>query len=151
MRKTIFFAMILCCLPMLVVQAQSTPKATLEITFTGIRNDIGLIAIGINSSPDGWPRNPQMELNWKKTSVVDGVFTAKIESMNYGTYAISVLDDQNSNLEMDMVLGIPKEGYGFSNNPSVGISTPKFNVCAFILDKPFVKISIDLRYTLKGR
>ena len=151
MRRTTFFAMILWCVPIVVVNAQSAPKATLEIAFTGIRKEIGLIAIGINSSPDGWPRKPQMELNWKKTRIEDGVFTAKIEGMDYGTYAISVLDDENSDLEMEMFLGIPREGYGFSNNPSVGLSTPKFEECAFVLDKPFVKISIDLRYTMKGR
>ena len=78
-----------------------------------------MIAIGINHSPEGWPREPQMDANWKKTNIVDGVFTARIENLTYGTYAISVLDDENSNLEMDMILGIPKEGFGFSKNPRV--------------------------------
>ena len=65
--------------------------------------------------------------------------------------AISVLDDENSNLEMDMVLGIPKEGWGFSMNPPVKLSAPKFRECAFLVDKPYHQITIDLRYAGKGK
>ena len=126
--------------------SQSTPTATLEIKFTGIRNQKGLIGIGINSSPEGWPRKPELEPNWKKSNVVDGVFTARVENLTYGTYAVSVLDDENSNLEMDMFIGIPKEGFGFSNNARVGLSPPKFEECSFILDQPYKQITIDLRY-----
>ncbi len=130
--------------------SQSNPTATLEIKFTGVRNNKGLIAIGINSSPEGWPRKPHLDPNWKKTNIVDGVFTAKVENLTYGTYAVSVLDDENSNLEMDMFLGIPKEGFGFSKNPRVGLSPPKFEECSFKLDKPMQQITIDLRYMGKG-
>ncbi len=77
---------------------------------------------------------------------MDGVFTARVENLTYGTYAVSVLDDENSNLEMDMFIGIPKEGFGFSNNARVGLSPPKFEECSFILDQPYKQITIDLRY-----
>ncbi len=131
--------------------SQSTSTSTLEIKFTGVRNSKGLIAIGISSSPEGWPRQPQMDSNWKKANVVNGVFTTKVENLAYGTYAISVLDDENSNMEMDMFMGIPKEGYGFSMNPPFKLSAPKFEECSFLLDKPFKQITIDLRYVGKER
>ena len=131
--------------------SQSKPTATLEIKFAGIRNQKGLIAIGINTSPEGLPRKPNLDPNWRKTNIVDGVFTARIENLAYGTYAVSVLDDENSNLEMDMFMGIPKEGFGFSNNAKVGLSPPKFEECSFKIDKPFQQITIDLRYMGKGK
>ena len=119
MKKCVYIASLLVLTTGLPPFSQSTATATLEIKFTGIRNNKGLIAIGINKSPEGWPRKPHVEKNWKKAGLEDGVFTAKLENLAYGTYAISVLDDENSNLEMDMFMGIPKEGWGFSMNPPV--------------------------------
>lgn len=132
-------------------QSSGSGSGTLEIKFTRIRNDKGLIAIGINNLPDGWPREPQMNANWKKVNINDGVFVARVENLPFGTYAISVLDDENSNLEMDMRLGIPKEGWGFSMNPSFRLSAPKYNECSFRLEKPFQQITINLRYAGKGK
>ena len=151
MKRACLFTILLCWIVLLPSFSQSTPTATLEIKITGIRNQKGLIGIGINSSPEGWPRKPELEPNWKKSNVVDGVFTARIENLTYGTYAVSVLDDENSNLEMDMFMGIPKEGFGFSNNARVGLSPPKFEECSFKLDQPYKQITIDLRYMGKNK
>ena len=72
--------------------------------------------------------------------------TVQVKDLPYGTYAVSVLDDENSNLDMDNFLGIPKEGYGFSNDAEVKISPPKFEECSFVIDQPLKKISIEIRY-----
>ena len=151
MNKVLLITFLICWTLLQPSISQSTLTSTLEIKFTGVRNSKGLIAIGISSSPEGWPRQPQMDPNWKKTDIVNGVFTARVENLAYGTYAISVLDDENSNLEMDMFMGIPKEGWGFSMNPPFRLSAPKFEECSFLLDKPYKQITIDLRYVGKER
>ncbi len=48
--------------------AQSSSKGTLEIKFTDLRSDLGVVAIGINTSPEGWPREPQIELQLEKSA-----------------------------------------------------------------------------------
>jgi uncharacterized protein (DUF2141 family) len=131
--------------------SQSTSRGTLEIKFTEIRNSKGKIAIGINTLQDGWPRKPQIEFNWKKENLVDGVFTVKIPDLPFGIMAISALDDENSDLEMDMFLGIPKEGFGFSMDPPFKLSAPKFEDCSFLLNQPYQQITIRFRYTGKGK
>ena len=131
--------------------SQSTSRGTLEISFIDIRNSDGKIAIGINTMPDGWPRKPQLAYNWKKENLVNGVFTVKIPDLPYGALAISALDDENSNLEMDMFLGIPKEGFGFSMDPPFRLSAPKFEECSFILNQPNQQITIRFRYAGKGK
>lgn len=151
MKKITWLLFIFGCILLLPAHSQSNPTATLEVRFTGIRDDKGLIAIGINTSSEGWPREPQISRNWKKANLVNGIFTARIENLKYGTYAISVLDDENSNLEMEMTLGIPREGWGFSMNPPLRLSAPKFEDCSFRLDRPFQQITIDLNYAGKGR
>jgi uncharacterized protein (DUF2141 family) len=131
----------------------SEPLTTgvLEITFTDIRNSKGQIAIGINSGPEGWPRKPDMDPNWKKNPVKDGRMTVRVPDLPFGTYAVSVLDDENANLEMDMFLGIPREGFGFSQNPKVGMSAPDFEDCSFELKGAITRIEININYIGKGK
>lgn len=131
--------------------SQSSSKGRLEIKFTELRSDKGMIAIGINTSSEGWPKKPQIELNWKKEDVVDGTFTVKLPELPYGPMAISVLDDENSNLEMDMRLGIPREGFGFSNDAPVGLSPPKFEESSFPFSRSGQQITIRIRYMGKGK
>jgi uncharacterized protein (DUF2141 family) len=151
MKKTALLLLLCCVAFHFSTHAQSTSKSTLEIKFKGIRNDRGQITIGISNSSRGWPHEPVMNREWKKTSVVDGVFTARVENLEYGTYAVAVLDDENSNLEMEMTLGIPREGWGFSMNPPLKLSAPKFEECSFRVDRPFHQITIDLHYAGKRR
>jgi len=151
MKKRIFICLLISFFISPALLAQKPSTGTVEIKFTEIRSTDGLIVAGLNSSPEGWPREPQKDAYWEKTNIVDGVFTAQIETLTYGTYAISVLDDENENFEMDMFLGIPKEGFGFSGNPRVKLSPPKFEDCLFIVEKPFQQINIDIRYISKGK
>ena len=99
--------------------SQQQNRGTLSIKYIGVHNEIGYMAIGINLTPEGWPNTADTIVNWPKKNIKDGVFIGKIINLPYGTYAISVLDDENNNAEMDRTLGMPREGYGFSNNPVV--------------------------------
>ncbi|MCD4709876.1 MAG: DUF2141 domain-containing protein [Bacteroidales bacterium] len=151
MKQRIIICSLICLFFSCSLFSQSTSRGTLQIEFTGIGNSNGMIVIGINTSPDGWPRKPQIERQWKKDNVVDGVFTVVVSDLPYGTIAISALDDENSNQEMDMFLGIPKEGFGFSMNPGVRLSAPKFKACSFPLNSALTKIEIRMKYTGKGK
>lgn len=133
------------------IYSQSPLTGTLEIRFTGIRSDEGRIAIGINRSPEGWPREPHMDYHWEKDKMDEGVIVAEIVDLPYGVYAISVLDDENRNGEMDMILGIPREGWGFSTNPPFKLSEPEFDECSFLIEQPFNRMTIELRYAGRGR
>lgn len=141
-------AILLTTTSLIFCQSPSTGK--LIIKFNGVRNDKGLMAIGVNKNQEGWPKKPHLEYNWKKSPVKNGVFVAELSNLPFGTYAISVLDDENSNLEMDMTLGIPKEGYGFSNNPDVKLKAPSFESCAFEFRYPVMEVVIDLKYVGKN-
>lgn len=57
-----------------------------------------------------------------------------IDSLKTGKYAFRYIHDENNNKEMDTNwLGIPKEGYGFSNNASGTFGPPKFSKTLFIV------------------
>ena len=51
-----------------------------------------------------------------------------------GVYAAAFYHDENANDHFDTgFLGIPKEGYAFSRNPSVVLSRPSYSSAAFRL------------------
>lgn len=133
------------------LQAQSDSIGILEIVFTGIRSNEGLMAININTLNEKFPREAGIEIQFSKDQVEDGVLSAEIDSLAYGIYAISVLDDLNSNNKMDMFLRFPKEGYGFSLNPENKLRAPKFKECSFELNQPHQTITIVMRYPRKNK
>ena len=131
--------------------AQSDSIATLEIEFTGIRSCEGQIAINISSLPKGFPHDSGREIQFSKDQMKDEVLTVQIEEVPYGIYAVSVMDDLNCDMEMEMFLGFPKEGYGFSLNPKFKLRAPKFKDCSFELNQSHQKITIHMRYPRKKK
>jgi uncharacterized protein (DUF2141 family) len=56
------------------------------------------------------------------------------------------LYDENSNIKLDQnFIGIPKEGYGFSNNAESMVGPPRFKKCMFNLREK-IKLDINLKY-----
>ncbi len=62
------------------------------------------------------------------------------------TYALSLYHDQNKNNELDQnILGIPQEGFAFSNNAMGAFGPPSFNMAKFEIKKnvnSYQKISL---------
>jgi uncharacterized protein (DUF2141 family) len=64
-----------------------------------------------------------------------------------GDYAISVFHDENMNKKLDKnFMGIPKEGYGASNNPKKKMGPPDFEEAKFQLSGPTQSLQIELLY-----
>jgi uncharacterized protein (DUF2141 family) len=126
--------------------ANGQPLCTLRIHVTGFRNDKGKAGGTVFASPDGWP-----EQNSK--SLVHGPFPIANEQaieefhLPPGKYAVGVIHDENMNHKLDRnFLGIPKEGFGFANNPRVMLSAPSFEAAAIQISCPVTEIEIHLIY-----
>jgi uncharacterized protein (DUF2141 family) len=64
-----------------------------------------------------------------------------------GTYALALIHYENMNGELDADwLGIPLEGYGFSNDPKALIGPPWFSEAAFSYQGQGMALSISLNY-----
>jgi uncharacterized protein (DUF2141 family) len=112
----------------------------------GFRDQKGAAGITIFKSPDGWPEN-----NAKSFVHTGHPFTGDKATLELqvpaGRYAIAVLHDENSNHKLDRnILGWPKEGFGFSNNPKVNLSAPSFDTAAMQVTCPVTETTIHLIY-----
>lgn len=64
-----------------------------------------------------------------------------------GRYAVRAFLDENSNGKVDRaLLGIPKEGIGFSNDARIHLGPPKWADAVFDFDGDEQEIHFDLRY-----
>ena len=72
--------------------------------------------------------------------------TLTFDSLPSGPRAVRIFHDENSNGRLDTnLLGIPREGYGFSNNPRSRLGVPAFEDRLFIL-RSDTTITITLVY-----
>lgn len=104
----------------LLVLSANLSAATLSIELVDISVSTGTIGIQLVDSKaifdgGGTP------VAAKQIKVTGGeTLSLKFEDLKPGKYAVMVMHDENDNGKLDSnILGIPKEGYGFSNNPNV--------------------------------
>lgn len=121
---------------------------TIEITVSGIRNQSGQIAIYVFNSQEGFKEERAVHaFMFKKQQLVDGTLKVKIE-LPAGTFGLSLVDDENANKNMDYnFVGMPKEGFGFSNYYHTGLTRPVYDQFKFNVQKgSATKVAVQMRY-----
>ena len=122
------------------------PLCTLEIHVTGFRNEKGKAGGTVFASPDGWPEANDKALVHGGFPIENNQATEEFQ-IPPGTYAVAVIHDENSNHKLDRnFLGIPKEGFGFANNPRVLLTAPPFAAASVQVSCPLTRIEIHLIY-----
>jgi len=122
---------------------------TLRIHVDGLRNSTGVVGSTIFKSPDGWPENNDKAFRHGPTPIPAGQREATVvwDNLPAGDYAVAVIHDENRNAKLDRnFVGIPKEGFGFANNPHVGLSAPPFQAAVIHVACPSTETSIHLQY-----
>lgn len=112
---------------------KDNPELTVQITNIKILK--GEIIIGVFNTDVDFLKEGVAIKNYS-IPVNKNSETLVIKDLPKGDYAISLYHDENSDNECNRnFLGIPKEGYGFSNNVKPKFSAPSFKDCKFSLVK----------------
>ncbi|MFZ4404430.1 MAG: DUF2141 domain-containing protein [Pseudobdellovibrionaceae bacterium] len=124
--------------------------ADLVVNVTGVQayKDNGQVVVFLYKSADGFPKSPDRAIKILKSRLQGKSQTQfKIEGLNPGQYGIMLIHDNNLNGKLDTnFFGIPKEGFGTSNNPALKPRAPTFEEAAFNLQNPERIIEIRMRY-----
>lgn len=127
--------------------AQSAGNCTLVIHATGFRNQKGVAGGTLFTSPNGWPEDNDKSYAHGPFPISGDHATLTFEHLPPGRYGVAVLHDENMNHKLDRnFLHVPKEGFGFANNPHVGLSAPKWEDAAVNVTCPVTEITIRLIY-----
>jgi uncharacterized protein (DUF2141 family) len=128
--------------------AQDEPCDGIHVRILDIRNSQGTVACALFESPEGFP----IEFLHSATNVVimkirKSQARCDFQDIPPGTYAIAVVHDENMNGKLDTgFLGVPKEGYGFSNDARALLGAPSFAAAAMKYDARNLELAIKLRY-----
>ena len=124
--------------------AQNTSKV--RITVKGI--DVargGFLYVALYDQAEKFPKTGQ-SLQSRKVEVSQEQITCLFE-VPIGIYAIVVHHDANDNNKMDKnFMGIPKEGYCFSNNVFGFMGPPDFEKASFEIAADMQLEAVELKY-----
>lgn len=135
LMKTLFLLLLMAVSQQ--ITAQET--ATVNIIIENIANDQGEILLGMSTQEGFMKTKPDFSSTSK---IKDGKATITFKDVPYGSYAVSSFHDMNENKKMDFEAnGMPKEGYGVSNNP-VLMGPPTWEEAKFEVNKAEKEVTI---------
>lgn len=120
----------------------------IDLQISGIRSAQGRIQLQIYLDDKSFQDEvPFKTLYFEKRQLKGGELVVKMD-LEPGTYGFALLDDENLDREMNYnFIGLPKEGFGFSNFYLSGMSKPHFNDFKFSLNPgKKIKVQMKIRY-----
>jgi uncharacterized protein (DUF2141 family) len=118
------------------------------VQFVGLRSTKGMVRACLTRNPKHFPHCDQDPDALKESVASAPGAQMRFSNVASGDYALTVLHDENRNFKVDMFLGIPREGVGFSENPTLVVGPPKFASARFHLNGGTVTKKIVMKYFL---
>lgn len=133
--------------PRLAPFAASKEGCSLLVHVDGFRNQKGVIGCAVFGSPKGWPENDAKAYLRAAIPISGKDAVLKFADVTPGRYGIVVLHDENENHHLDRnIFRVPREGFGFANNPHVTLSAPSWEEASVQVTCPATQIDIHLIY-----
>jgi uncharacterized protein (DUF2141 family) len=115
----------------------------LSLRIDKIKSDKGVMLVALHNNVKSYDANGEA-VTAKKLPLNGPELVVDFGDLPAGTYAIKLYQDENENGEIDKsFMGIPTEGYGFSNNGGA-FGPSSFEDASFTLDKD-LQVEIHLR------
>ncbi len=116
----------------------------LTVKLNGIRAQTGLVKVAVVNSADAWDdKAPPVQADGAPPQGDSRTFVFK--NLKPGAYAVMISHDENGNGKLDAnFIGMPVEGYGFSNNPKV-MRKPTWEEARFEMTDASASIDVELR------
>ncbi len=121
--KKIKYTFLIGTFSILGIKAQNS----LTVNIENIPSAKGNVEIGLFNSEKGFLKEGSQFIK-KKVKVIGNSLKYTFQNLPKGNYAVAVFHDENLNNKCDTnFIGMPTEGFGFSNNFRPKLSAPKFN------------------------
>lgn len=124
------------------------PCPGIHVEILGIKTSTGAVACALFESSEGFPTEYLLSAtNIVFIKVRDKQARCDFLDIPPGTYALAVVHDENMNGKLDTNwMGVPKEGYGFSNDAKGLLGAPTFSAASFPYGGQKLELTIRLNY-----
>jgi len=120
--------------------------ADLTVTVSGVRNADGAIAAAIFNNESSFPKAALVFAAFR-IKATQGPVSFTVHDLPAGRYAVTAYHDENGNGKLDAdETGLPKEGYGVSNNARETISPPQWSKASFEVGAQSKTITVNIAY-----
>ena len=134
--------------------AQPQPSCTghegplrLYVDVEGVRSNQGLVAVTLYPDDSSRFLAHRGSLYVGRVPAQAGKTRVCIYLPSAGTYALAVYHDADADRKYGRTaLGLPAEGYGFSNNPGVLLGMPSFRSVRLAVPRTDMSTRVKLRY-----
>ena len=132
---------------LLALAAAGAPTADIEVSIEKLRNRKGVVHLCLTREPAHFPdcRSDPRAVTRTAPATTGPI---RITGLAPGGYALAIFHDENRNRKLDMLIGIPREGFGFSRNPVVRFGAPKFRQVRIDLRAGFTRETVRMQYLL---
>lgn len=124
----------------------ASPVGRLEIDIDHLRSAKGSVRLCLTADPDNFPSCVDDRDAITRT-VPAAQHRIALDGLARGGWAVAVIHDENNNHRLDTLAGIPREGFGFSNNPAIRFGPPRFAAARFALGDA-TQQQVTMRYIL---
>lgn len=128
MKKTLaLFTLLLTGILMVLLSSYVPFQQKTAIKITGIRSAKGKIIIQVFKDDLSYQdQKPFKKISFDKKELSAGTLNLQL-ALEPGTYGFTLVDDENGNGDIDKnFIGMPKEGFGFSNYFMQKMKKPRF-------------------------
>ncbi len=120
---------------------------TIIIELETLKNHDGVLLVSLFSDKEGFPDEWEKAFRSEIVPITEELREIRLEDIPHGTYSLAIVHDENENMKLDTnFFGVPKEGYGFSNNVRGRFGPPKFSDALFTFDSDTYTHRIRLNY-----
>jgi uncharacterized protein (DUF2141 family) len=130
-------------------QTAAPAESVIHVDISGLRSDTGqmLCALYSSAQAEAFPKKAEKAVARLTARIAEGQAVCEFTGIVPGTYAVSVVHDENSNGKLDTnFIGMPREGVGASNDARGHMGPPKFRVAAFPYAGGRLDLKIHVRY-----
>jgi uncharacterized protein (DUF2141 family) len=121
-------------------------KESIKVRVTKVSTKKGEVMLALFSSSKGFPYETSYAIQKQKGNAVNGIIELSFTDIPPGTYAIALFHDTNSDGKLNTnFMGIPKEGYGVSNNTYNTFSAPGYKESSFS-HSDRTELTIQMKY-----
>jgi uncharacterized protein (DUF2141 family) len=122
-------------------------QGALHVSVSGMRSAKGNVTITIYPDDAAHFLDGKYKLARQKLPVTLPVTTACFALPAPGAYAVALFHDENDDGQLNTnALGIPTEGYGFSNNPTLYFGPPDLARVRFALHPGDNRVDVRMKY-----